>query len=154
MPDKKEKDNIFIEREFKPSVEFVNQFKKSNNRFPTYREYYIWERNFYKDYNSDLTQKEDSMIAGLGTIHYIRKHSDIIIEDQYKFKDVDWSKVFSISVWNGDFTEYYFSWLDNYERINLSPWDIIKNTTLWFLIILIPLLILFFDKNKKPKKSF
>jgi hypothetical protein len=116
-------DKMFIESEIKPSVDFVNTFKRTNGRLPNNREYYTWQRDFHKDYSSDLTQQLDSLIPGLGTKQYIRKLSDVISTDYDKFKNADWNKDFAIGVWRGEWTEYYFSWTDSYDTNNYSWTD-------------------------------
>ena len=61
-----ERDQEFIETQIKPSVNFIKDFKTKNGSLPNNREYYVWQREFHKDYSSDLTQKVDTLIPGLG----------------------------------------------------------------------------------------
>lgn len=113
----------YIETEIKPSVDFVKKFKVNNGRLPNNREYYSWESEYYKDYSSDLTQKFDSLIPDMSTKFYIRKTSDALANDYEKFKNADWEKDFAIGVWNGEWTQYYFSWTDEYVESNFTWTD-------------------------------
>ena len=78
------KDKNFIDTQLAPCVGFVEKFEMQNNRLPNYREFYIWERDYFKDYASDLTQKADSLIPGMGRIQYIRSEYRILYNDLYK----------------------------------------------------------------------
>ena len=71
-PDQMASDQKFIEKEIKPLVDFVKNYKANHGLLPTYRAYYTWQRAYYKDYSSDLTQSVDSLIPGLGSKQYIR----------------------------------------------------------------------------------
>ena len=122
-PKQIEKDRDFINTKIKPSVIFIKEFKKSFNKLPTNREFYTWEREYYKDYSSDLTQQVDSLIPGFGTVNYIRRKSEILSGDEFKFKKIDWTKDFAIGIWRGESVEYYFSWNDSYDTNNWSWTD-------------------------------
>ncbi len=145
------KDNVFKEKEIKPSVEFIKKFKKDSSRLPTNREFYTWERYYYKDYSSDLSQKEDSLIPGLGILKYIRNKSEIVTNESYKFKKADWNKDFAIGVWRGSWEEYYFSWSDSYDTNNYSWSDGYVGLFVDILIGLIPLLFWFIYYKRKRK---
>ena len=146
-----DKDKNFIQTKIKPSVDFVNNFKKSYNRLPTNREYYTWERDYYKDYSSDLNQKNDSLISEFGLVNYIRKNSDVIANDQFKFKNADWKKDFAIGVWRGEWMEYYYSWNDSYETNNYSWSDSYISFFMFCGIALLPF-IFWLYKVKKEKQ--
>ncbi len=150
-PKQIEKDRIFIENEIKPSVDFVYNFKKANNKLPNYREFYTWARDYYKDYSSDLTQKEDSLIAGEGLKMYIRKQTDFEINDK-KFDNVDWTKNFAIAVWRGEWFEYYYSWTDTYDTNNYSWKSSIWGFVLYQIVGLLPLI--FWKRRKNEKSKF
>ena len=152
-PNQINSDKKFIEEEIKPSVEFVKGFKTKNARLPNYREYYTWHRDFYKDYSSDLTQQVDSLIPGLGTSQYIRKLSDVISNDHNKFKNVDWEKDFAIGAWRGEWTEYYFSWTDNYDSNNYSWKDGFIGLAINVGIGILPLMFWWFNNRKRRKSS-
>jgi hypothetical protein len=122
-PKQMESDRIFIEKQIKPSVDFVKNFKSINGRLPNNREYYTWQREYHKDYSSDLTQQIDSLIPGFGTVKYIRKLTDVVSNDFDKFKNADWNKDFAIGVWRGEWMEYYFSWTGKYDSNNYSWQD-------------------------------
>lgn len=148
------KDKDFIEKEIKPSVDFVKNFKTSNDRFPNYREYYTWQREYYKDYSSDLTQNVDSLISGLGRKQYIRKLTDVASNDYEKFKNADWKKDFAIGVWRGEWTEYYFSWTDHYDSNNYSWKDRFIGFTVMIIIGIFPLLFWWLAKKKRKKAAY
>ena len=116
-----ERDQEFIETQIKPSVNFIKDFKTKNGSLPNNREYYVWQREFHKDYSSDLTQKVDTLIPGLGKISYIRNLQNVNANDYKKFKNADWNTDFAIGVWRGEWTAYYFSWSDSYDT-NDSTW--------------------------------
>ncbi len=147
-----ESDKQFVEKEIKPSVDFIKNFKTTNNRLPTNREYYTWQREYHKDYSSDLTQQVDSLIPGLGTKKYIRKLNDVVSDDYGKFKNADWTKDFAIGVWRGEWTEYYVSWSDSYDTNNYSWLDSFFGLLLMYIFGLLPLIIWWRD-SRKPKKS-
>lgn len=152
-PKQKASDKKFIETEIKPSVDFVKNFKTKNGRLPNYREYYSWQREYHKDYSSDLTQEVDSLIPGLGTKQYIRKLSDVVSNDYDRFKYIDWDKDFAIGVWRGEWTEYYFSWTDNYNSNNYSWKDGFGGLTIMFGIGILPVLFWFLNGRQKRKSS-
>src|SRR5690606_5325060 len=122
----------------KPSVDFINNFKEIKNRLPTNREYYTWQREYYNDYTSDLTQKEDSLISGLGRIQYIRKITDVVSDDKAKLSAADWSKDYAIAVWRGEWMEYYFSWSDTYDTNNYSWKDGIIGLLFYIIMACVP----------------
>ncbi|MEM9364218.1 MAG: hypothetical protein AAGA43_16370 [Bacteroidota bacterium] len=142
------RDKDFIENEIKPSVDFIENFVSTHERLPSSREYYTWQREYHKDYSSDLTRPEDSLIGGLGKTTYIRKLSDVLKEDRKKFKDANWTTDYAISVWKGEWMEYYFSWTDTYDTNSFSWKDGILNLITTFTIGVIPLLF-WLIKNKK-----
>ncbi|WP_018477464.1 hypothetical protein [Pontibacter roseus] len=147
-PEQIEKDKIFVEEELRPAVSFVKSFKKENNRLPSNREFYTWERDYYNDYSSDLNQDADSLVAGLGRVQYIRNNSDIASDDLQKFKQADWDKDFAIGVWRGDWWEYYYSWTDSYDT-NSYSWDDGIIGLIWTTLIgAFPLLLLWYYRRK------
>ncbi|AKQ45032.1 hypothetical protein TH63_04330 [Rufibacter radiotolerans] len=140
----------FVEKNIKPSVIFINQFKVENGRLPSNREYFTWHRDYYEDYTSDLNQKVDSLIPGLGRRQYIRHIAQVVSGDEYKFKKADWKKDYAIGLWNGDYWEYYFSWSNSYERTSNSWQDGYIGLGITTTLGLIPLIIwLFINKKKK-----
>jgi len=146
-------DKIFIEKEIKPSVDFVKNFKTINGRLPNNREYYTWQREYHNDYSSDLTQQVDSLIPGPGTKQYIRKLTDAVSNDHDKFKNADWNKDFAIGVWRGDRTEYYFSWTDNYDSNNYSWTNGYIQLAVMTGFGVFPLLFWWLDSRKRRKSS-
>ncbi|MFA7380809.1 MAG: hypothetical protein WC150_10120 [Bacteroidia bacterium] len=148
-----ERDKLFIEEEIKPSVDFIKNFKETNNRLPTKREYYTWQRDYHKDYSSDLTQQVDSLIAGPGTKQYIRKMNDVLSEDYSKFKNADWTKDFAIGVWRGEWTEYYFSWSDSYDTNNYSWKGGFVSALLTYLFGFLPLPFWWYNSRQRKKIS-
>jgi hypothetical protein len=111
-----ERDKKFIEREMKPSVDFVNNFKEKNLKLTSKKEYYTWERTFHNDFSNSI--QNDTVIVGLGSLFYIRSEGDVIYEDLDQFKGVNWKTDFAISAWNGDYYEYYYSWRNCYSLGN------------------------------------
>ncbi len=146
-----ERDRNFAQTQIKPSVDFVNNFKKSYNKLPTNREVYTWERDHYKDYSSDLNQRDDSLISGFGPVNYIRKSSDVISNDQSRFTNANWKKDFAIGVWRGEWMEYYYSWNDSYETNNYSWSDGFISLFVFTTIGLVPFVFwfYFYERNKK-----
>lgn len=151
-PKQIERDKLFVENEIKPSVDFIKNFKTKNNKLPTNREYYTWQREYHRDYSSDLTQQFDSLIPGFGTRQYIRKLNDVVNDDYGKFKNADWTKDFAIGVWRGDWTEYYFSWSDSYDTNNFSSIGSFVSLLLTCIWGLLPLII-WWRNNRQRKKS-
>jgi len=152
-PEQIASDKKFIEKEIKPSVDFVKNFKTINGRLPNNREYYTWQREYYKDYSSDLTQQVDSLIPGLGSKQYIRKLTDAVSNDYDKFKNADWNKDFAIGVWRGEWSEYYFSWTDSYDSNNYSWLDGFIGLAGMTGIGIFPLLFWWLDIRKRRKTS-
>ncbi len=119
-PKQIENDKAFLANRIKPAVSFVTKFKFKNRRLPTYREFYIWEKEYYHDNSLNLKQPVDSLIESFGSVHYIRRNLDIITNNQDKFKKADWTKDFAISAWRGEWMEYYFSWNNSYDSNNYT----------------------------------
>ena len=150
-PQQIKKDKDFIETEIKPAVNFIKNFKKLSKRLPTSREFYTWEREYYKDYSSYLNQQADSLISDFAKVNYIRHNSDILGEDQSKFKNANWSKDFSIAVWRGEWMEYYYSWNDSYDTNNYSLSDGIISLFAYCTVGLLPIIFWwrYFRQRKK-----
>lgn len=152
VPEQIKSDKAFVETELKPPVDFVKKFAATTNRLPTRREFYTWEREHYKYHSVDLTPQEDSLISGY--IYYIRKKSDVILGDQYKFEKVDWRNGFAIGVdRGGDWKEYYFSWSDRYDTNNYSWRDGVIGLLIWIVIGSLPLLLWWLTKQWKKWNS-
>jgi len=83
---------------------------------------------------------------------YIRNDSIVVIDDRYKFKNVDWKKDYAIGVWRGEWAEYYFSWSDSYDSNNYSWWDGFEALLLATGIGLLPIVIWWFSKSRIRKK--
>ena len=147
-PDQITKDKEFIDSKLMPCVDFVKNFDKENNRLPNYREFYVWERHFFKDYTSDLTQEVDSLIPGMGTIQYIRSKNNIIINDLNKFEKANWQTDYAIGIWRGEWTEYYFSWTDSYDTNNYSWKGAFIGLIIYLGIGIIPIIIWWFDYRR------
>jgi hypothetical protein len=114
----------FIDKEIKPSVDFVKNFINANDRFPTNREYYTWVRDYHKEFISDLKQSNDSLIYNdFGGHVYIRNFKSVRPEDTNKFEKANWDKDFAIGVWEGDYIAYYYSWTDRYDSDNYTWFD-------------------------------
>ncbi len=152
-PDQIKSDKEFVKNEIKPSVDFINNFKETKNRLPTNREYYTWQRKYHNDYTSDLTQKEDSLIPGLGRIQYIRKITDIVSDDKEKLSGADWSKDYAIAVWRGEWMEYYFSWSDTYDTNNYSWKDGIIGLLFYIIMACVPLIFWFVYNKRKAHNN-
>jgi len=154
-PDQIKKDNEFIETEIKPCVEFVKGFKESNDRLPNYREYYTWVRNHYGEYCSDLKLDADSLIGVDCILHkYIRSNFDIInSEDAQKFKDADWSQDFAISQWRGEWTEYYYSWTNEYDTNKYLWKDSIVTFTIMSVIAFLPMVFWWIRKRRMNRQK-
>lgn len=137
------KDQSFILEKIKPSVDFIEGFKKKHERLPTKREFYTWEREYYKDYGTNLNEPIDSLISG--NISYIKSCSDLQNElsEEHKIecKSIDWSKDYMISVWRGEWNEYYLSWENLYKGNGYSLKDgfiaLVVNLCIGFIPMLI-----------------
>jgi hypothetical protein len=147
------KDKNFVDTKLKPAVEFTKQFKKDSGRLPNNREFYNWEREYYNDYSSDLTQKSDSLIPDFGTVQYIRHTSDVIDGEQWKFKSADWKKDFSIGVWRGEWMEYYYSWDNSYDTNNYSWRGAYISLFAYCLLGLLPFIFWWRFYNQRKKSS-
>lgn len=148
-----EKDKRFVETKIKPSVDFIKTFKKSFNRLPTNREFYSWERDYYKDYSSDLNQQVDSLIPDFGKVNYIRHYSNILGDNEDKFRNVDWTKDFAIGAWAGEWMEYYYSWNESYDTNNYSWSDGVIVLFLYCGVGLLPFIFLWRSYRRKKKSS-
>ncbi|NAY91922.1 hypothetical protein GTQ34_08330 [Muricauda sp. JGD-17] len=137
-PNQIKRDKEFVENDIKPSVEFVKSFKSDNKRLPNNREYYTWQQIYYDQDSIDLTQKVDSLIKSSGRIHYLRKPPADNNVDKEKFENIDWTRKYAISVWRGEWNEYYFSWSDNYETNNYSWKDGVIQSIMALVIGCIP----------------
>ena len=138
-PRQMESDRLFIEKEINPSVNFVKKYKRQNNRLPTNREYYTWQRDYHKIYESDLSIIEDSLIEG-GSIRYITRPSDVWELDKTHFEDVKWSKdFFAIAANRGEWYEYYFSDGGRYDTNNYGWQSSIFSFVFGLFIGMIPL---------------
>ena len=147
------KDKEFVENEIKPCVDFVESFKTENSRLPNYREFFTWERDYFKDYTSDLKQEIDSLIPGMGRIQYIRSENGIISNDVNKFKEANWKTDYAIGVWRGDWMEYYFSWNNTYDTNNYSWKDGFISLITLTGIGLFPLILWWIYLRKRKKSS-
>lgn len=138
-------DKYFIDKEIKPSVDFVKKYKKENNRLPSNSEFYKWERDYFKN-DSSFPYKE---------IHqYIRNDSIIIDKDDLnKFKKADWNKDFAICVWHGDWPIYYFSWTDNYDSERYYWRKDFIGLIVILCITIFPLLFWFIYYKRKKRTS-
>jgi hypothetical protein len=143
------KDKDFVDTQLIPCVDFVENFETQNNRLPNYREFYIWERDYFKDYASDLTQKVDSLIPGMGHIQYIRSGYRILYNDLYKFEDANWEIDYAIAIWRGEWTEYYFSWNNNYDTNNYSWSDGFSTLLIMIGIGFFPLVFWWLNYRKR-----
>jgi hypothetical protein len=121
-PKQIEKDKAFVAERIQPSVEFIKTFKTQHQRLPSKREFYSWERDYHKDYTSDLKLEVDSLING-EAVRYIRYKSDLYSDEEKKFSHVDWANNYMIAVWSGEWMEYYYSWSDTYDTNNFSWMD-------------------------------
>ena len=143
------KDKSFIEKEIKPSVDFIKKFRKLNKRLPTNYEFYKWEREFNHDYSVNFFQDTDSLIQG--RIGYIRHRSDIESGEKEKFKNVDWSKDFALRVWRGEWNEYYFSWTDRYDGNDYNRADGFIGLGIMSVIGILPLILWWVVRINKNK---
>lgn len=152
-PEQIERDDSYFEKEIKPSIDFVENFKLTNKRLPNYREYYTWARDYYEDYTSELNQTVDSLIAVDTQSHkYIRSNNDIVSEDLSKFKDADWSKDYAIVDWRGEWNEYYYSRGKKYDGNNYSWRSGLFSLIVMIIVGLLPLLGWYYSKIRKKKK--
>jgi hypothetical protein len=138
-PNQKVRDEAFIDVKLKPSVLFIQQFKAKHARLPSNREFYTWQREYYNDFHSDLSQTVDSLIPNMANTLYIRSKWSIPSDDQFDLRKANWGKDFAIGAWNGDNFEYYKSWSNSY-TVNIYSWvdgliDFLMLTIIGFLPI-------------------
>jgi len=145
-PNQIEKDNEFIKNKLKPCVEFVQNFEKENKRLPNYREFYVWDRNFFKDY----TGGGDSLISMYGK--YIRSENNIISNDLGKFEKANWKTDYAIGIWRGEWMEYYFSWTDSYDTNNYSWNGAFIGLLIYLGLAIVPIISLWFYYRKRKMK--
>jgi len=153
-PEQIESDNIFFEKEIKPSVDFVENFKSNNNRLPNYREFYTWANNYYNDYSGNFSENQDSLIGEGFFLHkYIRREKDVYEEkDLPNFKDVDWATDYAIGAWRGDWAEYYYSWGKEYDGNNYSWHSGLFALIAMAIVGILPLLVWWCYNRIKKKK--
>jgi len=153
-PGQIERDDFFFNKEIKPSIDFVEDFKSTNERLPNYREYYTWARDYYEDYTSDLNQTVDSLIGANTLSHkYIRSNNDVMNEDLSKFKDVDWSKDYAIAVWRGEWAEYYYSWEKEYDGNNYSWQSGLFALIVMVIVGILPFFVWWYLNTRRKKRG-
>jgi hypothetical protein len=132
------KDKEFFEKEIKPAVNFVKEFKRENNRLPSDTEFQNW-----------LVCTNPSG----RWIEYITQKSQVEhMEPMDDFDDVNWTDdFFAIAVWRGDWFEYYYSDRDEY-KVNEWGWESAVVSTFFYTILgLIPMF--FWWKYVRKAKS-
>jgi len=144
-PGQIEKEKSVIENELKPSVDFISNFKNTNKRLPTSDEFYTWENGYYNDSSTEASD--------VTKISYITSKEDVIIDDQRKFENADWTKDYAIGIWRGDWNDYYFSWTNSYETNGYTWFDRIIGFIAIFAIGLVPLLFWWIKIRKVDKKK-
>lgn len=102
-PESIKEDKTFIKDEVKPSVIFVEKFKEVNKRLPTTKEFNNWNTKNY--------------------VSYIRQKNEVVLKDQKKFKNANWTKDYAIGVRRFEWIEYYFSWSDEYDSVYYNWYD-------------------------------
>ena len=143
-PKQIEKDKRFIDEQIKPRVEFIDSFRKLNNRLPSQKEFKIWQYRFLNhDYrkrplsDSLINEIESSLMDG----DYIRNDSEMYDELKPYPKNIDWSKNYVLSVWRGEWNEYYTSWNNHYEGNNYNWTSSIIGAIEMLLVGLLPFLV-------------
>lgn len=147
------KNIIEVNTEIKPFVYYFEKFKKENKRLPTQKEFDKWVRYEYNNYSVE-PQK-------ICHADYIRKLENVTVEDEYKFKGINWQTDYAISYWNGDSFDYYLSWKKFYDVSIYTKEDARKELIITILIGILPLILLFSvrriknirNKNKIIKKQ-
>lgn len=139
VPKQIEKDVQFFRNNIKPSVEFVKYFKQNHHRLPSDSEFDTW---LIKSGRSELALPVD----------YIRNPTNIFHSDLSRFTKADWRKDFAISVWRGEWMEYYFSWTDSYDVNSYSWKDGWSDFAFCACLGVLPLMILHFFRRKERRK--
>jgi hypothetical protein len=117
------KDKEFFEKEIKPAVNFVKEFKREHNRLPDSTEFAY----------------EQSTQRGL-PLWYVTKKSQVDKSDWDGFEDVKWDdNFFAIVIWRGEWNEYYYSDRDEY-KVNEWGWESAVVMSVFYTILgLIPI---------------
>ena len=158
-PKQIEKDKRFIEENIKPSVECIDSFRKLNKRLPSQREfkiyhYRIYHHNFRKEISDDSLEKRiGSSIIDPPQPDYIRNDSDMPDELKPFPKSIDWSKNYALSIWRGEWNEYYTSWNNRYIGNNYSWTSSILGSIEMLFIGLLPFLVSAFLRKYNRKKE-
>lgn len=146
-PEQMKRDKSFIDTQVKPSIEFIENFRKQNFRLPTKTEYYKWKIVYDKDYLINLKISKDSLVAENG--EYIRSCRELPTEYTNECKNIDWSKNYMIAVWRGEWHEYYLSWRNAYDTNNYNWVDGFIGMIVCFCIGFMPLIIWQLSTRKK-----
>lgn len=147
--------------EANPSISFITQFQHLNKRLPSISEFNDWQKAVFREnelkFDSSGYKRLDTLmksneLIGIGVI-YMRSYSDLSPEiTSPSLKKIDWNKEYALSIWRGEWNEYYTSWNKKYSGTNYSPKD--GTINLWFSIIvgLLPLAVIIISKAiQKPR---
>ena len=137
-----ESSKYHFERFEKPSVIYVDSFKKSSGRLPTIDEFIVRDLKIsLPDYQRMDSIAKDIKFLELSAT-YIRNNKDLEAEDFTSYpKNIDWNKDYAISFRHHDWKDYYTSWNQKYITGGFGGWsDSIGGSIEMLLVGLIPFL--------------
>jgi hypothetical protein len=135
-----------INEKIKPAITFIKDFKQTENRLPTKREFFLWEKSYYNDLTIDVDDTINTAI-----INYSNRPDEVPIQFKDKLNNVDWTKYYFLEVWNGESFEYYFSWSDTYYNDNHERMYNFINAIIWLILGFTP--IFFWYRNFKQSSA-
>lgn len=92
VPQAQKKRKTYFEKEFKPSIDFLDGYQKTNNRLPTPEEFNQWAESAFK-YHLLSYERCDHYPCGIEQVNG---------EDPLKY--------YVLRAWNGDDWDCYYSW--------------------------------------------
>lgn len=131
------KDGIFIATQIKPHIKTIDSFKVVNHRLPSVAEFHKIKHGNSPD---------------LGNEDYIREEVFVDKDIKGAVKNMDWTNNYVLSVWRGEWAEYYISDGNKYITNNYSLADGSIGALVCFVIAVIPAAIFAMYKRRKYVK--
>lgn len=149
------KDKKIKEDNLKPAVIFIDNYLEKNKRLPTKEEFDKWQMEYFSlEKEISINNKIDSLIKtnpqwALRIDYYTSPKSfpKEVIESYCKN---DSKNSYVLSIWRGEWDEYYISWINHYTT-DYSYWN--RDSFIVFFIFLfiglLPLSIIMVYRKKK-----